>query len=148
MHSASHRLNHDFQLQHFLAGLCHTPDGAYALMYGQKIDMESKVKASETQKIEREIKQLECEAVLKSWFSSRIKKLTAKKELLELEASRSTWEMSVAGAKNELATIEKLMATLEPLRKYAHLSILDANEACQQEEWLGELKYVYRRVGD
>jgi hypothetical protein len=32
------------------------------------------------------------------------------------------------------------MAELEPFRKYAHLSILEATEASQRDEWLEELK--------
>ena len=32
------------------------------------------------------------------------------------------------------------MAELEPQRKFKHLPMLEANEAAQREEWLGELK--------
>ena len=47
--------------------------------------------------------------------------------------------MNLQGAQNELATIQKLMNALEPKRKYAHLPLLEANEASQQEEWKLEL---------
>jgi hypothetical protein len=32
------------------------------------------------------------------------------------------------------------MAELEPQRKYGHLPLLEATEAAQREEWLGEFK--------
>lgn len=140
MYSATHRLNHDFQLQYFMANHCHTPDAAYALLYAQKVDMESKVKHGEAQKLRRQIARAKAQAVLEDAYASEIDKMEARADLLEQESSDYTWEMNFEGAKQELATIERLMAELEPLRKYAHLPILEANEACQREELLHELK--------
>ena len=137
MHSASHRLNHDFQLRHFLAGSCHTPDGAWTLLYSQKIDMESKLKTAKAQAIDRKIKALEAENLLAS--SDPIMRLQGEKIQAELEASQYIFDMNVEGAEKELETITALMEELEPLCKYAHLPILERNEACWREEWCLEL---------
>ena len=137
MHSASHRLNHDFQLRHFLAGSCHTPDAAWTLLYSQKIDMESKLKTAKAQAIDRRIKALEAENLLAS--SDPIMRLQGEKIQAELEASQYIFDMNVEGAEKELETIVALMEELEPLCKYAHLPILERNEACWREEWCLEL---------
>ena len=137
MHSASHRLNHDFQLRHFLAGSCHTPDAAWTLLYSQKIDMESKLKTAKAQAIDRKIKALEAENLLAS--SDPIMRLQGEKIQAELEASQYIFDMNVEGAEKELETITSLMEELEPLCKYAHLPILERNEACWREEWCLEL---------
>lgn len=137
MHSASHRLNHDFQLRHFLAGSCHTPDAAWTLLYSQKIDMESKLKTAKAQAIDRRIKALEAENLLAS--SDPIMRLQGEKIQAELEASQYIFDMNVEGAEKELETIVALMEELEPLCKYAHLPILERNEACWREEWALEL---------
>ena len=137
MHSASHRLNHDFQLKYFLAGSCHTPDAAWTLLYSQKIDMESKLKTAKAQAIDRKIKALEAEKLLQS--SEELDRLQGEKILAELEASKYIFDMNVEGAEKELETITHLMEELEPLCKYSHLSILERNEVCWREEWLLEL---------
>ncbi len=136
MHSASHRLNHDFQLRYFLAGSCKTIDGAYCLLYSQMIDMESKLKMGEAQRIERKLDRYLAYMLI----GTGVFILAGRKRLAELEATRYVWEMNIKGADQELNTIKALMAELEPFRKYAHMDILDANEACQREEWLLELK--------
>jgi len=140
MHSASHRLNHDFQLTHFLANACKTPDGAYALLYGQKIDMEHKLKKAQAQQLRSAAHLLKIMEKIEQ-AKTEIENLEANAELLEFQASKYTTDMNFAGAQAELAHIERLMAELEPQRKYAHLSILEANEACQQEEWGLELQW-------
>ena len=137
MHSASHRLNHDFQLRYFLAGSCHTPDAAWTLLYAQKIDMESKLKMSKGQEIDREIKTLEAEQLLKS--ADKMEILQGRKILAEIESSRYIFEMNILGAERELETIVSLMSELEPLCRYSSLPILERNEACWREEWCLEL---------
>ena len=67
-------------------------------------------------------------------------RLNAEADIQEVENERITSEMNLKAAIDELAYINKLMAELEPHRKYGHLPLLEANEACQREEWLEELK--------
>ena len=140
MYSATHRMNHDFQLQFFMANSCHTPDAAYALLYAQKVDMETKLKHVRAQELKRAAKQAKASYTL-SHSNFEYEKLEARAELAELEADAYVVEMNIKGAEQELACIQKLMDELEPQRKYAHLNILEANEACQREELLEELKY-------
>ena len=137
MHSSSHRLNHDFQLRHFLAGSCHTPDAAWTLLYAQRIDMESKLKMSKGQEIDRKIKALEASRLSQS-IDER-DRLESQKILADLDSSQYIFEMNIAGAEKELETINDLMSELEPLCQYSHLSILERNEACWREEWCLEL---------
>ena len=133
-----HRLNSDFHIEHFLTGNRKTPDGKYALLYSMKIDIEHKIAVSESQRLEREANIEEQEHVMGTaehpWEKKR-----AKAEIAKLNAAIPTWEMNVKGAQAELATIQRLMDELEPKRKYAHLPLLDAFEASQQEEWKLEL---------
>lgn len=139
MNSNPHRNNSDFQLRYFLAGSCFTPDGAWMLMYGQMIDREATIKACEAQRLRREAKILTAkEAIQKS--TSEAERLTAMADIIEAEAHIPTWEKNLAAAKMELATIKQIMDELEPHRKYAHLPLLEANEAAQRDEWLGEFK--------
>ena len=140
MNSNPHRNNSDFQLRHFLAGSCFTPDGAWMLMYGQKIDREAVVKSCEAQKLRRDAKIMEAQEVLDNPNASKPDKLKAQADIIEAEAHYYIWATNLEAAKMELATIEKLMAEVEPHRKYKHLPLLEANEAAQREEWLGEFK--------
>jgi hypothetical protein len=140
MNSKPHRNNSDFQLKYFLAGSCTTPDGAWCLLYGQMIDREQVVNDIEAHTIKRQVKKLKAQKVIDSETSDAIEKLEAQAELIELKNGQYIFDMNAEAARQELATIKKLMAEIEPFRKYAHLSVLEASEASQQEEWLGELK--------
>ena len=60
---------------------------------------------------------------------------------IEFDAGEGMLEMALAGADKEIATIEGLMAELEPQRKYKHLPLLEATEAAQPEEWALEFKH-------
>jgi hypothetical protein len=139
MDSKPHRTNSDFQLRYFMAGSCHTPDGAWMLMYGQKIIIESNLRNAEAQRLRREAKIEAAEYALTQPIPDFQRKL-AIADVLEANADLSIWENNVKAAQDELATLEKLMAELEPQRKFAHLPLLEANEATQRGEWLGELK--------
>lgn len=140
MNSKPHRQNSEFQLRYFLAGDCKTPDGAWSLMYGQKIDMESKLNHSEAQRLRREARIAAAQEIIDSETSSKSQVLNARADIIEANADLDTWLMNLQAAKDELRDIQKIMDELHPLRKYAHLPILEATEACQREEWLLELK--------
>lgn len=140
MNSNPHRNNSDFQLRHFMAGSCFTPDGAWMLMYGQKIDREAVVKNCEAQKLRRDAKIMDAQAVLDNPNASKSDKMRAQADIIEANAHDYTFETNLEAAKMELNTIKSIMDELEPYRKYKHLSILEANEAAQRDEWLGEFK--------
>jgi len=138
MNSKPHRNNSDFQLKYFLAGSCKTPDAAWCLLYEQKISRESVLKTTESQQIKRDIMKIKAERLLES--DDIIDQLEGKSDLIELEASQHTFDMNREACRQEVETTTRLMDELEPLRKYGHLSVLEAAEAIQEEEWLLELK--------
>lgn len=140
MNSNPHRNNSDFQLRHFLAGSCFTPDGAWMLMYGQMIDREAVVKTCDAQRIRRDAKILDAQSVIEDPNASKTDKMRAEADIIEAEAHYYTWKTNLEAAKMELETIKQLMAEVEPHRKYSHLPLLEANEAAQRDEWLGEFK--------
>jgi hypothetical protein len=140
MNSKPHRTNSDFQLKYFLAGSCSTADGAWTLMYGQKIDMEGKIRYAKIAELRRTAKYSAAIEVLKAPSTTEAARLNAEADIQEIENEKITSEMNLKAAMDELDCIIKLMVELEPHRKYSHLSLFEANEACQREEWLGELK--------
>jgi len=140
MNSNPHRNNCDFQLRHFMAGSCFTPDGAWMLMYSQKVDREAVIKSCEAQRIRREATILDAQSIIDDLNSSKTDKMRAQADIMEANANYYVWEKNLEAAKMELNTINEIMMELEPHRKYAHLPLLEANEAAQREEWLGEFK--------
>lgn len=110
------------------------------LMYGQKIDRENVIRHCEAQKIRRNAKILDAEAVLADDAASLTDKMRAQADIIEATAGDETFERNFQAAKMELETINSIMDELQPHRKYAHLPLLEANEAAQRDEWLGEFK--------
>ena len=140
MHSAPHRNNSDFQLRHFVAGSCHTPDGAWNLLYEQMLDIKIKLETTKARMIRREIKR----DMLKERSQQNLNKyerMELEAELIEFNSSEGLLELALQGAEQELASIQSMMAELEPMRQFAHLPFLEATEAAQRLEWLGEFKH-------
>jgi len=142
MSSQPHRNNSDFQLRYFIAGGCHTPDGAWNVLYEQMLDIQIKIEHTKAQIIRRQAKKLDFDEAM-----ARYDELTPQSQL-RLQADLTEWqsgeglqELALAGAERELATIKQIMVELEPARKYGHLPLLEATEACQREEWAGELRH-------
>lgn len=135
-----HRMNSDFQLRYFIAGSCHTPDAAWLALYAQMLDAEEKVISTEAQQLRRTITQKKAEAIIRKEGGDELEIMEAQAAIIELNASSKIFSLNVVGVKNELESIKKMMAELEPFRKYAHLDVLEASEAMQREEWLLELK--------
>lgn len=139
MNSKPHRQNSDFQLKHFMANDCKTPDGAYVLLYGQRIDMENKIAHSDAQRKRREAKLEAAREVIEDQDSKRSAILTAEADILEAEADVPTWELNLKAAHQELATIVRYMEELKPQCKHWSEDILAMSEASQEEEWRLEL---------
>lgn len=139
MHSAPHRTNSDFQLRYFIANSCHTADAAWCIMYEQRVDMRSKVIVTKAQLIRREAERIKIERKLNS--DDPYEQMMGKADLLEWEGSFGALEIALKAAEDELATIEQIMAELEPKRKYGHLSVLEAASLSQKDEWLEEFKH-------
>lgn len=140
MNSKPHRTNSNFHLKHFIAGSCHTADGAWAILYEQSLDIAHKIECSRAQGIKRETKVLEAEIKLANHNTSRVDKMRAEASIIEARAAIPIWEMNHRAAEQEHAYILQLMAEIEPHRQFGHLPVLEANEAMQRGEWLGEMK--------
>lgn len=140
MNSKPHRNNSNFQLKHFMAGSCNTADGAWALLYEQRLDIGVKIEHTKAQGLRRQARMMDAEAVLADPNSTPSQRLAAEADLIECNSVIEGWSKNLQAAEKEYEYITKLMDELEPLRKYKHLPLLEANEAMQREEWLGELK--------
>ncbi|MDD2879682.1 MAG: hypothetical protein PHQ58_04530 [Rhodoferax sp.] len=137
MHYKTNRQNHDFQIAYFLAGSCHTPDGAYALMCDLYEDRDNAIRSFEASKLREQAKIVRAHRLINS--PDEAEQLEGKADLVEIEAMKETVQRNLDAAIAERATIKKCMDRLEPLRKYAHLSLPEAHQAAQQEEWKLEL---------
>ena len=140
MHSAPHRNNSDFQLRHFIAGSCHTPDAAWNVMYEQLIDIKVKLASTRAALLRRQARAEELETALKV-VSSEPARLRALADIEEFNAGEGLLELAIQGGEREIDTIQSIMDELEPQRKYAHLPLLEATEASQRDEWREEFKY-------
>lgn len=140
MHSAPHRNNSDFQIRHFIAGSCHTPDAAWNVLYEQHLDIWQKREITKARILKREAACLDLDEQ-KAAIRTKQDELRYQAAKLEYDSGAGLLEMALAGADKELATIESLMAELEPQRKYKHLPLLEATEAAQQDEWREEFKH-------
>lgn len=123
-------------------------------MYGQLIDMQTKLRHAESQLTRRKAKLKLHEALIAKnkyildqaetlphdRLQAEANMLDAEADKLEVEADIPTWEMNLTAAKQELKDIEDLMLEIKPMCKYADLPILEMSEASQEDEWLGELK--------
>lgn len=138
MHSSPHRNNSDFQLRHFMANTCHTADIAWCLMYEQRLDIQIKLDATRAKLLRRQAKKVEIERDLLS--DDELIRLNAQADLIEWKSGEGLLEMAVLGAEQELATIKSIMDELEPQRKYGNMSVLEAAQAAQREEWCLEFK--------
>ena len=140
MHSAPHRNNSDFQLRYFMANNCHTADTAWCLMYEQRLDIMLKLESTRARMLRREAKKAEIEDIFNDASASRSAKLNAQADLMDWQSGEGLLELAIVGADQEIATIEQIMAELEPQRKYGHLPVLEASQAAQREEWCLEFK--------
>ena len=139
MNSKNNRLNHDFQISHFLAGSCHTADGAWSLLYDLREDRQAALAANEAHVLRQQATRVRAMRDLDS--DDEAKHLEAKAAIAEIDGQQVTHEKNVAGAQAELATIERCMTELQPQRRFAHLSDAQAHEAAQPEEWRLELMH-------
>lgn len=140
MHSAPHRNNSNFQLKHFIAGGCHTADGAWNILYEQMLDIKIKLTSTKAKLLRRKAMELDLEDK-KNNIKTEKDKLLYEADYIEFLAGDGLLELAIEGAEKELLFIKHLMDELEPYRKYKHLPFLEATEAAQQDEWREEFKH-------
>lgn len=137
MHSKNNRVNHDFQIAYFLAGSCHTPDGAYALLCDLKEEREMALASVKSSLLRTNAKLLKSKYLLEN--GSEWEKIEAQADIVEIQENEKFTERNIKAAEKELEFINKCIEKIQPHRKYSHLSDPEANEAMQQEEWKLEL---------
>lgn len=131
--------NSDFQTAYFIAGSCHTADTAYIALLNQAEERRRALEAADVSEIKAKAALIRIKRKLTS--DDEAERLDGEAEMLEYEQGQSYKESLLAGARSELAFIEACMAKLQPYRKYAHLSDIEAADASQEEEWALELVY-------
>lgn len=137
MHAKNNRQNKDFQIAYFLAGSCHTPDGAYSLLCDLREDRRNALANAEVVRLREQARR--AAAVIASRSADEYERLNGEADLLELDSMAATAKACYDAAVAELATIEKCIERLQPLRKFAHLPDPEAHEAAQHDEWKFEL---------
>lgn len=155
MHSSPYRTNSDFQLRYFIAGYCYTADGAFGVLHSLHLAQRQKVAMQEVNAWTDEIIQLESEEALRltadrleaakqgddkeEQRQARVAHLRVLAETRTHEILGEGRDIQAQGQRAELAAIEELLAEIEPHRRFSHLPPLQAIEASQYGEWLGEL---------
>ncbi len=137
MNAKNNRVNHDFQIVYFLIGSCHTPDAAFSLLCDLQEDRMNALALSKSADLRNRAKAARAKKKMGSDDEST--QLDAQADLAEIEALAGTVAKNIKAAEAELATIQLCMEKLQPLRKYANLSLPAAHEAAQKEEWKLEL---------
>lgn len=137
MNSKTNRQNHDFQIAYFLAGSCHTPDGAYALLCDLRDDRDLALKLVLAGQLRTQAKRIRAEIKRDSGDNAEI--LDGLADLAEIDAFAELEAKNIAAAQAELVFIDKCIEKVQPLRKFAHLPDPEAHEAAQHDEWKLEL---------
>lgn len=137
MNSKTNRTNHDFQIAYFLAGSCHTADGAYALLRDLRDDRELALKSITAAGLRQEAKIIRANRLIAS--DDEADQLEGKADLAEMEAYSETTNKNIAAAQAELEFINKCIEKVSPLREFANLPDPEAHEAAQHKEWKLEL---------
>jgi hypothetical protein len=137
MHAKNNRVNKNFQIAYFLAGSCHTPDGAYALLKDLQEDREMALAQLESLNLKVQAKIAKAKHDIE--HGTEWERFEAKAELAEIENNKKFSERNIEAAKQELDFINKCIEKIQPHRRFAHLSDPEAHEAAQHDEWKLEL---------
>lgn len=133
----NHKQNSNFQITHFLAGSCHTADGAYSMLCDLKESREEVIAYYEVSQLKKQARKIRAEKLIKS--DDEADRLDGQAELLEIENNNKQGKILFEAAKDELNHINKCIEAVQPLRKYAEYPDLEAHELAQREEWKLEL---------
>jgi hypothetical protein len=137
MHAKNNRVNKNFQIAYFLAGSCHTPDGAYSLLKDLQEDREMAFAQLESSDLRIQAKIVKAKHDIE--HGQEWEQLEAKAELAEIENNKKFSERNIEAAKQELDFINKCLEKIQPYRRFSHLTDPEAHEAAQHDEWKFEL---------
>ncbi len=140
----NHRRNTHFQIEYFLAGACHTPDGRYSQLCELREEREQAIASYAQSKIVNRAKVIRAKRIIKWCFWDEAKRLEAQSIIREIQnGEEMAWPCYEAGVA-ELEFIKDLIDEVQPRRKYKHLPDPEAHEAAQREEWKLELLHRCR----
>jgi hypothetical protein len=127
--------NSDFQWAHFIEA--YTPDEKYRVLKQQLRERQKALALATAGKMREEMRRSDLKALVNARNDKMAKEAMA--ELLTLDAETMEVDDCIAACKHEIETIEKLLAEIEPKRKFAHLPDEEAFQACQEAEWVAKL---------
>lgn len=134
----NHRNNSNFQIANFIAGACHTPDGAYAALLDLKEEREMAIENYQVQQIRQQAK-LEniflTQQESKEASNAKSIQLSSQADLLEMQLNAKRGAVLLEAAVYELNFINECIKKIQPLRKYSQYVDLIANELAESEEW-------------
>jgi hypothetical protein len=139
MHAKNNRVNKNFQIAYFLAGSCHTPDGAYALLKDLQEDREMALSQLESMQLKEDAKISKAKHTIE--HGEEWDRLEALADITDIENNKKFSERNIEAAKQELDFINKCIEKIQPHRNFAHLPDPEAHEAAQFDEWKYELMY-------
>lgn len=134
-----HKTNTKFQIAHFLAGSCHTLDGAYFLLRELKESREDAMKFAAVVKKRQEAKKIRAQAYLDSGRGDEAGKLEALADLEEVENEEAKGKILYEAAEDELAYIDYCLSVLDESRPGKEYPDIVAHEMMQKSEWKYEL---------
>ncbi|MBU1449240.1 hypothetical protein KKF45_05340 [Patescibacteria group bacterium] len=139
MTSKNHKQNTNFQIAYFLAGSCHTADGAFSLLCELREERQGAVDNYKVIQLKDKAREIRAKRRLGS--KDKTDQLEGEAELLELENNKKTGGVLYNAALDELDFIDKCLIAIQPLRQYKDLPDAEAHEAAQYQEWKFELMH-------
>ena len=137
-----HWKNSNFQIKHFIAGKCHTPDEAYRMLLQQHEDRDIAIRNNRAAVLRSEAKMAKARHVLQDEAAEEWERKEAEADIAEIEANLPQGEAVLDQAMKERDYIKSLMDEILPQCVYfGHLEDHEAAQACQQEEWKLELMW-------
>jgi hypothetical protein len=127
----NYKQNTNFQIAYFLAGSCHTPDGAYAMLCNLRDERTAAIQNYDVAMLRNKAKKLKAE--------EQPNDFECQADILEINNSEISGKVLLEAALDELSFIQKCIDAVNPHRKYKDLPDIKAHEAAQQEEWKLEL---------
>lgn len=137
MHSKNNRVNKNFQIAYFLAGSCHTPDGAYSLLKDLQEDREIALSQLEAGELRKQAKIIKAQRMIDTGEPDLV--LEGQADLAEIKNSEKFSERNIKAAYEELDFINQCIEKIQPHRQFKELSDPEAHEAAQFDEWKLEL---------
>lgn len=137
MHAKNNRVNKNFQIAYFLAGSCHTPDGAYSLLKDLQEDREMALGQLESCELRQQAKIVKAQRMIDSGEPELV--LEGQADLAEIKNSEIFSKRNIKAAYEELDFINKCIDKIQPHRCFKNLPDPEAHEAAQYNEWKMEL---------